>query len=88
MITIKDYIQSKLDEGLHTYEIARELGVSSAMISTYKRDDFFPSIHIAKIVYENDGIVLHPYSKESLKYELNKYNYLTKPLPGFEDDTV
>jgi len=68
---IKDYIE----EQLLTYEskdLAPRLKVSISMLSSYKRQGYNPSITVAKTVYTLDKVVLHPFSEESLKYELEK----------------
>jgi len=68
---IKEYLEEK-ERYLSNNEIANQLGISVAMISNYKRRGFNPSLAVAKKVYELDGIVLHPFSEDSLKFELEK----------------
>ena len=71
MVFIEDYIQDKIESGLLTKEIAKELNITSAMVGQYKlRHGYRPSLTVAKKAYENDGVVLHPFSEESLKWEL------------------
>ncbi len=71
MMTIKDYILLKLEEGKAPREIAGALGgISTAMVSKYKSGSYFPSIRVALYVYSNENIFLHPYAKESLEKEL------------------
>ena len=77
-----------MEEGLTGYEIAKKLGVTSAMVSTYKNNNYMPSITVAKKVYAEEGITLHPFSEESLKYELNKEKRKTPPLPGMCDEAL
>ena len=71
MTFIKDYLEEK-EKTFSNNEIAKQLGVSVAMISSYKRQGFYPSLRVAMRVYDLDGVVLHPFSEESLKYELEK----------------
>lgn len=72
MIIVQAYIESLESEGFNGREIADKLGVSSSMISTYKHNDYNPSITVAKKVYKDENITLHPFATESLQYELNK----------------
>lgn len=69
---IADYIIEKVDSGMSGYEIADELGVSVSMVSSYKHNNYNPSIGVAKKVYVDTNIVLHPFSEESLKIEITK----------------
>jgi len=69
MIQIKDYIEDKLYK--KTYEqLADEIGISAPMISNYRKGHYNPSIKTAMSVFKLDGVVLHPFSKESLELEL------------------
>jgi len=68
---IKEYLEEK-EQKLTNYDIANQLGVSVAMISSYKRKGFNPSLTVAKKVYQLDNIVLHPFSEDSLKIEIEK----------------
>jgi len=72
MVLVQAYIQSLEDEGLNGREIAEKLGVSTSMISTYKHNDYNPSISVAKKVFKDENITLHPFATESLELELNK----------------
>jgi ribosome-binding protein aMBF1 (putative translation factor) len=67
---IQDYVLAKADEGLSGADIAKQLKVSISMVSSYKLHDYKPSLGVAKNVYRNEGIVLHPFSKESLEKEI------------------
>jgi hypothetical protein len=42
------------------------------MLSSYKTQDYKPSITVAKTVYKLDGITLHPFSEASLHFEVKK----------------
>jgi len=70
---IKDYLEEK-EKQLDNATIANKLGISVAMISSYKRKGFNPSLSVAKRVYLLEGIVLHPYSEKGLKFEIEKDN--------------
>ena len=72
MQLIKDYVNSLVDEGIEGGEIAQKLGVSVSMVSSYKLHSYNPSLQVAKHVYETEGIVFHPFSEDSLKYEIEK----------------
>jgi len=72
MVLVQTYIQSLEEEGLNGRDIAEKLGVSTSMISTYKHNDYNPSISVAKKVLQDVNITLHPFSKESLQHEINK----------------
>lgn len=70
MILIQDYVQEKL----RTYTgqaVAHSMGISISMLSAYKKA-YNPSLDVAIRVYKNEGIVLHPFSEESLEYEIMK----------------
>lgn len=69
---IKDLILSMLEHDQSSYDIAGYLGVSVSMVSSYKLHNYNPSITVAKTVYTKSNIVLHPFSEESLKYEIAK----------------
>jgi ribosome-binding protein aMBF1 (putative translation factor) len=68
---IKDYVYSQLEE-YTSAELAQRLKISIAMLSSYKTQDYKPSITVAKTVYKLDGIALHPFSEESLQFEVKK----------------
>ena len=72
MLTIQEYITNRFasEPYLTNVELGKELGISKSMISHYKQG-YFPSLDVAKLVYSRDGVVLHPYAKESLEKELS-----------------
>jgi predicted transcriptional regulator len=72
MYNIKQYIESKLESGKAGYEIAKLLGVSNGQVSSYKNGTGIASLTVAKTVYKIDQVVLHPFSEESLKFEIAK----------------
>ena len=72
---IQDYVRTKTEDGESGAEIARQLKVSLSMVSSYKLHDYKPSLTVAKNVYKNEGIVLHPFSKESLEKEISDDTY-------------
>jgi len=74
MIFIKDYITSLADDGKQGQEIADLLGVSISMVSSYKLHNYNPSITVAKHIYTHQGLVLHPFSEDSLQLEIEKDN--------------
>lgn len=68
---IKEYILEQL-ETFDSKELANRLKVSVAMLSNYKHQGYNPSITVAKTVYTLDKVVLHPFSEESLQFEIGK----------------
>ena len=72
MVTIQEYIANQ-QETIDNKDLALKLQVSISMISLYKKS-YNPSLDVAKRVYIADGITLHPFAEESLKYEINKDN--------------
>lgn len=70
MIFIQDLLKEMSDSGMKGIEIANELGISNSMVSSYKCQNFSPSLNVAMRVYSDKAIVLHPYSEDSLKYEI------------------
>lgn len=72
MQLIQPYILGKLDEGITSVDLQHLLGVGASMISAYKKGDYNPSLEVAIRVYVGDGVVLHPFSEESLNYEMKK----------------
>lgn len=68
---VKDYVRGLIEQGESGADIASKLKVSVSMVSSYKLHSYNPSITVAKIVYATDGIVLHPFSKESLEWEIS-----------------
>jgi len=70
LVFIQDLVKSKIEQGSKGFEIAKDLNISVPMVSSYKNYSYKPSLNVAKFVYANEGIVLHPFSEESLKYEI------------------
>ena len=70
---VSDFIKS-LSEEKSGYEIAELLGVSSSMVSSYKHSNYNPSLEVAKRAYINFEVVLHPFSEESLSYDIERYS--------------
>jgi len=69
---IEEYVNTLVDDNKQGFEIAERLGVSVSMVSSYKKGEYNPSITVAMYVYKNEGIVFHPFSEESLKFEIKK----------------
>ena len=70
MVTVQEYVSKQLEE-LTSVELKRKMGVSLSMLSAYKKS-YNPSLDVAKRVYKQDNVVLHPFSEESLKFELKE----------------
>ena len=72
MLLVEDYVHQKLVEGIPPRDIAKAMDVTTAMVTQYKlARGYKPSLRVAKTVYYNEGVVLHPFSEESLKWELD-----------------
>ena len=75
MVFIDAYIQSRVDAGEKTKDIANDLNLTSAMVGQYRlKRGYNPSLTVAKLVYEKYAIALHPFSAESLQYEIKENN--------------
>lgn len=72
MLKVQDYIKQLEAEGLKSSDIAIKLGVSQPMVSSYRTEGFNCNLKTATYVYRDYGVVLHPFAKESLQFELNK----------------
>jgi len=73
MLFISDYLKDKLATGMTNKDIANELDLTVAMVGQYRlKRGYNASLSTAKKVYTIDEVVLHPFSEESLKYEINK----------------
>jgi len=73
MLFISDYLKDKLSTGMTNKDIANELDLTVAMIGQYRlKRGYNASLSTAKKVYIIDKVILHPFSEESLKYEINK----------------
>lgn len=66
-IRVKDFILDMLIKGETQSSLAVKLGVSQAMIATYKTNSFKPSLGVARNAYDNFGLVLYPYSEEAVQ---------------------
>jgi len=70
---IHDYIKELACDFDTSKEIAKFLGISDSMLSAYKKEHSYnASLTVALRVFEKVGVVLHPFGKENLKYELEK----------------
>ena len=70
MVTIQSLIKELSDSGLKQHEIGERLNVSTSMVSSYTHQGWTASLTVAIYVYDNMQVVLHPFSEEGLKYEL------------------
>ena len=68
MQTINEVITDLLNAGNKPKDLAINLSVSEALISTWKNkdNDFVPRLPIAKKLYIQYGKVVYPYAKEAL----------------------
>lgn len=74
IVTIQEYIVDKKSAGMDLLDIAKHIGISKPMVSQYANHDYKASWEVALHVYKLDGVALHPFSGESLQYELDKRN--------------
>jgi len=72
MTFIKEYIATLQNDGLGVGDVGRVLGVSSPMVSAYKNQNYNPSLDVAKKVWKDSEIALHPFSGTSLEHEITK----------------
>lgn len=80
MLLLKDYLEANIKQIRHQGgngrisnrpDIAKLLGISKNYLNEYLKG-VLPSLKVAKAFYINTGLVLHPYSEESIKYEIEK----------------
>ena len=71
MVFIKDYILERLEEET-SIDVAQDLGVTVAMLSSYKNHRYNASLTVAKKVFAKYGVTLHPFAKDSLKFEIER----------------
>ncbi len=68
MLSINEVITRLLDAGNKPKDLAINLSVSEALISTWKNkdNDFVPRLNIAKKIFSQYGMVVYPYAQEAL----------------------
>ena len=72
---ITEYIKDLEKDGVKSNsQIAEVLGVSNSMVSAYRTGSYNPSLEVGTRVYKSRGVVLHPYSEESLNHEILKWS--------------
>jgi len=71
MTRIQDYIRIRLQK-CNQQELGDILGVTPSMISKYKLGKNLPSLEVAKTIYRLSQISIHPFSEESIVYEITK----------------
>ena len=69
MQTISKIISTIRKTGTRSVGIATTLGVSEAMVSTWrnKDNDFVPRLYIASKIYKHYGYICYPYAEEALE---------------------
>lgn len=65
-MTIRALVRQKEKEGLTSLQIAKALGVTTAMISTYRQQNYMPSLKTARSIYKAFNVVIYPYSIEAV----------------------
>lgn len=66
-MTIQEYISKLEEEGNSNKDISIILGVSRSMVSSYKTQNYNPSLAVAIRVYKHSGDILFPFSKEGVE---------------------
>ena len=73
VVRIKDWvIKRKARYFEKANDIAKLLGVSDTIVSLWNKDDRNVSMDVAICIYQIDGTVIHPFSEESIKYEIER----------------
>ena len=69
MMTINEVITELLNIGTKPKDIAQQLGVSEALISTWKNkeNDFVPRLKVARDIWDSYGYITYPYAQEALE---------------------
>lgn len=68
-MTIQGLIKLRTKEGETPAYIAGVLGITPAMVSTYKRHNYMPSLPTARKIYKVYNCIIFPYSIEAVSSE-------------------
>lgn len=76
MVYINEAINTIVNSGVKRKDIAKELEVSPALISTWLQEgnDFTPRFGVAQKIYKVYGIQIYPYAVEALDDSLPTSN--------------
>lgn len=70
VIHIQEYIKERKEKGEGLPEIAASMGISNSMLHYYYKGYNIPSLKTAVGFYNKLGVTFHPYSEDSLKWEI------------------
>ena len=65
-MTIRTLLLKQKELGKSSAQIAEDLNITTAMISTYKRHNYMPSLITARSIYKVYSEVVFPYSFEAV----------------------
>ncbi len=68
-MTMQHLIKIQTILGKSPTQIAGDLGITPAMVSTYKRHNYMPSLPTARIIYRVYNEVVFPYCLEAVSSE-------------------
>ena len=68
---IKDFIAQKREAGQDLTDLSQDLGVSISSIHYYAKWDNKPSLVTAGAIYRKYKIAKHPFTGESLQWEID-----------------
>ena len=71
LVHIKDFITEKREAGQDLTNLSQDLGVSISSIHYYAKGENKPSLVTAVAIYRKYKIAIHPFSEESLQWEID-----------------
>ena len=71
LVHIKDFIAEKREAGQDLTDLSQDLGVSISSIHYYAKGENKPSLVTAVAIYRKYEIAIHPFSEESLQWEID-----------------
>lgn len=71
ILTARQFINARIEAGEETTKISRRLGISRSMLTNYRSMNFNASLPVAICAFKSYGVVLHPFSKESIEFEIS-----------------
>ena len=70
---VSEFIESIREEHQMTSkEISKRLGVSISMVCQYEGGHYNPSLQVAKKIYKDYKVAIHPFGEDNLKLEIEK----------------
>ncbi len=71
LVHIRDFIAEKREAGQDLTDLSQDLGVSISSIHYYAKGENKPSLGTAVAIYKKYEVAIHPFSEESLQWEIN-----------------